>query len=59
MRKPAGEFYFKRYPKTTILFALFIIIVAIALIYPRRPAVYRPESFQIQLRVSYRRIGLV
>ena len=53
IKKLLASSIFKRYRKAWILFALFIIIGAIAaLIYPSRPAIYRPQPFQIQVRAS-------
>jgi hypothetical protein len=48
-----GRIYFKRYRGVTALLALFIIMVAVAFVlYPRRPAVYRPQPFTVKITAT-------
>jgi hypothetical protein len=52
-REPTIEFYFKRHRGITVLLVIFIIMVAVAFaIYPRRAAIYRPQSFTVKVGTS-------
>jgi len=51
--KSIGKLYFKRHRATTLLLALFVIMIVLAfLLYPRRQPVYRPQAFQVDIVTS-------